>query len=767
MSGGGKGGGQTIGFHYLFSILFGLGRGEIDELRAIKIGDKEAWEGHACDDSIQAINKPDLFGGEKKEGGVQGAFRLQQGSASQVLPGAESISISNKGPARRTTLPDIKQLITSESGGVMGELRGRVTIWFDGLVSSMNPYIKEWKFRVRRAQRGWYQNNPWYKSKAIIFLNEGRVFAMNPAHMIYECCTNPEWARGVDIDLIDDNAFKLAANTLCEEGFGLCMVWYRQEDIDQFIQTIIDHIGATMYTDRETGKIVLKLIRNDYNPADLPLFTFGSGLLDIKEDDTGSSDTGVNEVIVTGHDPLTDQNIQMRSHNLAAFRAQGAPATLDQKYPGLPTEELCARVAQRDMRASAAGLRKFKVVLDRRGFRIHPGAVFRVAAPTRGIQEIILRAGQIDDGDMINGQIVIDAVQDVFTVPLTSFVTPVGNIWTPPSDVAVPAEYERLFEATYRHAYLARGQADAEAATAGQSYMGTLVAKPSQRSSSYMLLSRAEGESDFTETGEHYFTGSAALVADIAPDTTEFTVEDIIEFPPEDYAGQALLVGDEYMRIVSYDDETLTFTVARGAIDTWPDAHAAGTRVWLADDDPASDGRLYEEGETVEAKVLPRTSADSLDEEDATLLTEELEGRLARPYPPAGVTVGGSSIFDAAGEQPEPVIDWTERNRITQADTLVGFFEATVAPEPGTTYTARIFDAEDAAAPVAEYDTITAPWTYDAAQQALDGTDGLSVIWIELVSVRDGIESLTHRRFRIALKSGWGYAWGYNWGGAG
>jgi hypothetical protein len=71
---GGKGG-QTIGYHYYFSILFGIGR-QVNELRTIMVADKIAWEGTVLRGDVQAIKKPDLFGGEKKEGGIQGPFRI-------------------------------------------------------------------------------------------------------------------------------------------------------------------------------------------------------------------------------------------------------------------------------------------------------------------------------------------------------------------------------------------------------------------------------------------------------------------------------------------------------------------------------------------------------------------------------------------------------------------------------------------------------------------------------------------------------------------
>lgn len=756
-------GGQTIGYHYLFSVLFGIGRGPIDELRMIKVGEKIAWDGHSCE-GLGIINKPDLFGGEKKEGGIQGIFRLQQGDADQVLPGPQSALIGTEGPYQSGTLPDIKALITSETGGLMGELRGRVTFWYDGLVASMNPYIKEWKFRIRRSKRGWHNDVCWYPEKATIYLNEGQIFAMNPAHIIYESLTNPAWGRGLPVELLDDNSFTLAANTLCEEGFGLCIVWYRKEEIGVFIQSVIDHIGATLYTDRETGKVMLKLIRHDYDPENLPIFTPESGLLDIQEDDSSSSSTVANEVIVQGHDPISDQPIEMRAHNLAAFRAHGAPSSLHQTYKGLPTRELCGRIAQRDLAASAAGLRKFKVFLDRRGFRLHPGAVFRIQAPTRGIADVILRAGEIDDGKMSSGQIAIDAVQDVFGLPIASFVTPVENTWSPPSDEAVPADIVRIDEAGYRQAYLTVGENDANTAGDGDSYLMTLAAKPSVRTTSYDILSRAEGETNWSRNGEHFFTGTATTITAIDESDTTFSVENIIDFPSS-LEGRALLVGDEVMRIDDYNSLTGAFTVARGAADTWPEAHPAGTRVWIMDDDPGNDERLYAEEETVEVKILTRTWSDALESGEADTHTVTMGGRIARPYPPADVEVDAESIFDLTGLHEEPVLTWVGRNRLTQADQLVGFYEAAVTPEDGTTYTVRIFNLPNAETPVATHTGITSGWTYDSAQQAIDGTDTQSTFWFELVAVRDGIESWKPRRFPVAARSGWGYNWGFNWGG--
>src|SRR3546814_6453257 len=131
------------------------------------------------------------------------------------------------------------------------------------------------------------------------------------------------------------------------------------------------------------------LVRDDYVLDDLPLFTPDTGLLDIREDDSGSADTSFNEVIGTGRSPINNQDFQVRAQNLAAFQAQQAVSSLDQDYRGIPTKELLSRVVLRDLRANATGLKRYTVVLDRRAWRLAPGMPFRISDPKRGISNVV------------------------------------------------------------------------------------------------------------------------------------------------------------------------------------------------------------------------------------------------------------------------------------------------------------------------------------------------------------------------------------------
>lgn len=752
-------GGTTIGFHYLGSVLFGLGRGPVNCLTHIKIADKMAWEGGVSDNRVLPINQPDLFGGKTKEGGIQGLFRNFMGKYTQVLPGASpTTAVGSSGPYTSGVLPDIKTAM----GGLSGEFRGRHLVWYDGLLSSMNPYIKEWEFRRWRTTAGWQDDEPWYPEKATIFLKGGAIRAMNPAHIIYQCITDPAWGRGRPASELNENSFIIAANAFCSEGFGLCIHWMRSDEIGNFVKTIVDHSAAVLYTDRETGLINIKLIRDDYDPDLIPHFTIDSGLMSINEDDTGSSDSILDEVIVEGKDPISNQAIEGRSHNLAVRRFRGGASTSKLSYPGLPTIELCNRVAERDRNTGAAGLRKFTVKLNRAGFRIHPGAVFKITYLPRGLDGIVLRAGDIDDGNMIKGEITIKCMQDVFSLPLISFVTPVENTFSQGQEPE-PAEAE-IFEASYRDLYMRMSSGDLAVIGEGDALFGVTAAKPNAASIGYNLIARAEGEPAFGGPVSSYFTATAKLDASIGPIDDEIVLRDLVDW--DDPVGMMGRIDGEYVFVTAWDEDTMTATVTRGCVDTWPRAHEADTHLWLVDDDLGTDSRTYSEGETVEAKVLTKTSSKVLAQADADLLSLDLVGRPFRPYPPADVQVGGISVFDPVGTPAEPEVTWVERNRLTQADVAVGFFDATVAAETATTYRIKIYGDDPDGAVVATHDGVTSPWTYEAADQITDGTDGLDLIYARIFAVRDGVESLEQPlAFPLRADEGYGINYGNNYGG--
>lgn len=752
---------QTIGYRYFFSLHMGLGRGPVNEIAEIRVGDIPArTDPIRLDDGgkLVLIDKPELFGGEKKEGGIQGPMYCYNGAANQNLQPALASALG--------TLPSI----AASLGGDVPNFRGVVTLWFDGLVAAMNPYPKEWSFRVRRYTAGWYDNDPWYPAKARVVLyseNGGSIHAMNGAHMLYEINTNPEWGRGMPADLLDENSYVAAANQLCSEGLGLCIPWFRQENIKDFIPVIINHIGGVQYVDRETGKMTLRLIRGDYDPDDLPLFTPDTGLIDVIDDDASGEETSYNEIVIKGFDPTTKEDIMVRVHNLAAIQSQGEIISNTIEYRGLATRDLCARVALRELKVQMP-LRKMSVVLDRRGWRIAPGMPFRISHPAKGINNMILRAGEVNDGTLTDGKVTVKSVQDIFGMPETSFITPPGTDWTPPSFVATPPSETRIYEVCWRDYYRVTTTADQDAVGVGASFVALLAKDPPnvQTQGFDVLTSLTSGSYSTEEIPTVGFTNWLTLAVDIAPLATDLEVEEdnLSQFLLEFSAGMVVMIDDEHLEFTAFDEVTRIATVKRGVADTIPSTHETGTTIWLIDDELGADGDEYQDGEVVYGKALTRTSTDILDQAAATEVSIEVNQRVYRPYPPGDVQVDAGSIYLLGTEEHvEPVLTWTHRDRKMQADIPVGHEEGSIGPEPGVTYNIRVYDT-DGITLLRETDVgLVDTWTYDTTMQSADGNP--IRVWIELESVRDGVASQFLYRFKVVLNAGWGYGWGENWGG--
>jgi hypothetical protein len=189
---GGKSG-QTIGYHYLFSILFGLGRGPINELREIMVAIRSRGKARCATATASDQQARAIQWAPEGEGGIQGSVPLFFGRRSSA-------------PWRRLgelrARPDERQ---SDAARREGDDHRRpdlgipwhTMLWYDGLISSMNPYPKEWSFRVRRYSKPAGITTMLVSVKAAIFLADGHVHAMNPAHIIYQCLTDPIWGRGL------------------------------------------------------------------------------------------------------------------------------------------------------------------------------------------------------------------------------------------------------------------------------------------------------------------------------------------------------------------------------------------------------------------------------------------------------------------------------------------------------------------------------------------------------------------------------------------
>ena len=439
MSGGSKK--QTVGYRYLFGLHMGIGRGPVDELCEIKVGDKQAWQGSVTGNTTINIDAYNLFGGEDKEGGVQGTLEVMMGGPTQTASGG----------------------LLAMLGSPLPGFRRMLTVFFDGIVTMTNPYPKPWKFRLRRVLAGW-DGDVFEPGLAVVAMagETSSIYAMNGAHIIYECMTNREWGRGLNRSRLHTASFTAAATQLKAEGFGLCLKWTRKDSIESFVQSVLNHIGAVLFPDRTTGLLKLTLIRGGYDFAAMTPYTTENGIIEITEATTGGTDKAVNSVTVTYHDQGTDEDRTITVGNLANLQSSGGVInSSSQEYTGVPTAALASRLAQRDLRASSTSLKRFTLSMDRRAYAIEPGSVIAIEDTRRGIPKTPVRVARIEEGSVTSGRVTITAVQDVFAIPSESFVSSVPPSWSSPNNE--PCIDEQLaFELPYF--LLARGMSPGDLA---------------------------------------------------------------------------------------------------------------------------------------------------------------------------------------------------------------------------------------------------------------------------------------------------------------
>lgn len=745
----------TVGYWYSMGLHMGLGRGPLDELVEVRVGDRTAWSGLTdfttpiTSSGSLYIDQPDLFGGEEKEGGIQGQLDIMFGEKTQGVNAA----------------------LASMLGGLVPAFRNIATFFFDGRICALNPYPKPWKFRVRRSKKGW-DGDCWYPDKIDIY-QCGQVRSMNAAHIIYEAATNRSWGRGLPRSRIDETSFTKAADRLYAECFGLCLRWNRTDDLQTFVQNVIDHVGGALYIDRGTGLLTFKLIRDDYDPAEVTMFDYDSGLLEITEDTASSTDALINEVILTYHDQITDEDRQVRVQNIASIQAQGgavysSPVT----YNGISCPDLALRVAQRDLRATGLSLKRFKVTMDRRAWKIAPGGVFKISAPEKGLASIILRAGKIEDSTDGTGHIMITAVEDVFALPDVSYTEYQPGGYTPPDPVPYVIANHRLLEATYRDTKQAMSSADFSARTPETANVVLLAARPN--SGAVGFLPATHVGADAYETYAQAAFSPFGLADEVLLRDTTVTLRQISDFPSalqQFAAGGAAYLGDEIVSVTgvvasNVTDNWIKVTIGRGCVDTTPSKHPHGTKFFMYQGNIGTDNKEYVVTDVVYGKHLTKTSQKTLALADAEEDTLTIEGRFDKPYPPGKVQINGIDIGGIELVDGDLAVTWAHRNRVTQADILVDTQQASVTPEAGTTYTINIRKASDDTLIRAFTGLTGTSQTYTDAQAVTDGYE--TNIIVELFAVRDGLPS--HQSHRIALRhypdgtTGYGWNYGNNYG---
>jgi hypothetical protein len=264
----------------------------------------------------------------------------------------------------------------------------------------------------------------------------------NPAEILYDLLTHKGYGVGRSPDGLDVDSFIAAAEQLRDEvitdekvGFGISVALTGETEAGSMIQQILKHIDATLCTSPVTGLLRLKLIRADYDVEALPRID-SSNSRDFRYAPSTYAET-VNEVQVKFRRFVNDENTRgfvddIATHQDGAnWQATGEIRTAVFDLPFITDPDVAALSSMRRMRAGSVPLARGSWTMNREGYSLMPGDPVIVDESAFGVADLIMRVTSIDYGKLEEGEIRVDAVQDVFGATKAAY-TPPASGWTEP-----------------------------------------------------------------------------------------------------------------------------------------------------------------------------------------------------------------------------------------------------------------------------------------------------------------------------------------------
>lgn len=647
---------------YRMSVHYGVCRGPV-RFKKITIADKVIWEGDIGDQTFVDVSLPNLFGGPTKEGGVAGRIYFLPGKDNQVMP-AELASRYGLTPATCPAYRGIASLFFVGSPSSLGLPYGSLAARSGGFYWTANsPFIQAVQVTVEAEHTGLNATNN--KIGGLI----------NPAHVIYECLTNTDFGMAAPDYLIDKPSFEYVAQQMVDEEFGIALMWSKQSDIENFVAEVIDHIQATIYVNPLNGLLGIKALRDDYdletlreiNPGNAKMKSFSRKLW---------GETS-NEIVLTWTNPVNEQEETITGHDAANMAIQGAPISDSRNMYAIRTAELAQRVLDRELRQVSAPLVIGEFELDRSFWNTVPGEVMRLTWPKYDIYNLIVRITQVTNED---GPIVVSILQDIFSLTKPLNDTPPSSEWSGVADIPAPMTDVEVITMPY---FLAIRElvTQAQQPVYPEVMAGVLAYKAGEDTIAYDLLSEAplaNGTIVWDNGGTKSVLGRGQMLTQMYQEAVSLVQGlPLIGLNRGPQVGNLAILGTggdsemEFVLLRSFEDNV--WTVDRGVLDTVPRSWPIGTPVWFLPLNSviADENQFRAVGETVDYKLLTRTSLGTLDIGDAPVVSGTMTARPHAPLRPGNVkinTVGFGEVDATAAT--DLTVTWSTRNRLFE-DTIV------------------------------------------------------------------------------------------------
>lgn len=567
----------TVGYKYYMGVQLGICHGPDVTLKQVWFDDDVAWEGTIKNGSFE-INKPELFGGEEKNGGVSGRVSFYNGDLAQAANAylQSVVGVDIVSPLRSLCYAVLEEFYIGNS-----ETPAKVSF-----VCSRFP------------------KSPAGNTGLEIVGDDA-----NPAYVIYEFLTDQRFGASISKSLVDVSTFESVAQVLFGEAYGVSGVIDSSKAASEIVDDLLKIINGNLVTDAATGMLKLKLVREDYDLSTLPVVD-ASNIKSLSNFNRGSLDTAVNEVKIkylSIADGFTERTATAQNLGLRIHKGDSDGVSYD--TPSVSTAALAAKIAQREMRPLSVPLATCIAECNRSMFDAEMCDVVLLSWPPLKIENMVMRVMGVDLGSLEDSTIKLSLTQDVFGVTNTVYSDGSDKIWVKPTFDPVSPPSLEIVEAPAIFA---------SAAGLTRSLL-VMVEQPSA-GQQYKLITRQQGEG-WAEQGDSAFTPVFELVEAMPAGAWAATDGPIIRGNIDDLDSYSVNENRQALGImwidgewVSYESTTqLTSTtcqlknIRRGLFGTTPVAHQPGKKIWAVSEGHGITNGQFAAGSTVYLKTLVQT----------------------------------------------------------------------------------------------------------------------------------------------------------------
>ena len=713
-----------VGYEYYLGFDMSLCLGPCTKLKRIWIDKEILWEGEVTTSGTAiVVNKPNLFGGKEKGGGFWGTLRFYAGGFSE------------------TVNPYLAGVLSDDPLGVPA-YNGWTRVVFEKVCIGETNQLRTISFEVERMTDGAGLTHP--------AVGED----LNPMELLYQLLTLQWGGMDINPNNIDLDALEVAGEVLYNEGNGMSILVTKSIAGKDLLSEVLRQADATMYQDPETGLLTTRLIRNDYNVEDLPILD-ESVITTVRSFASTMWESTLNQLRVSYTNRANNYETGMEmAKDMANINAQGRLKTATMSFPGVMSADLANTIAHRELAQLTLPLLKVTLELNRMPSDLKPGDPFIFAWSEYQIEQAIMRVQKFNAGELLNGKLVIEAVQDEFAIGSTVIASSSPSAWTPIPTAETGPATNRLVRESHYFFYQAAG--DQGGLTPNLSGILVAAVPPSGANSMELDVSTDGGTTYDVAEEELVFTPVGVLQTTVAAATglssgqltsivvSGVTTDDVPVYTSgERAAGSGLFViGSEYFLYESVTDNmdgSLTLgNVWRALLDSIPQSHAVNDKVYFLSGDNYVDD-AFAGDITVRVKMLPITVDETLALADATADVLALNNRVYRPAAPVNIKFdGGSAFVGPANGAGSHTVTWANRDRTS--DTVRKINDNTNEYEDGQQTVLRYRKNAGAWTTV-----LLAPGVTTATFNA--GATGSDTVDYELYSTRGGLDSVNKWTF--------------------